>query len=342
MYHLALVRRAMGQNFSCAGRDGTSLEPVHEGRTSEPGPYLHEDVDVSLSQGKSLVLDPTDTDGHSLGMESDITRLGEWMRSMEMDNLQGNLRHMRAADPAMRQSRQDANPSVTESDIHRLHVAVLSMESVMEDLRGQLKRMSDGDAVLHESNKDASRTGAATHNPGIEADIRGGSAQGVFEALHKLQDLRDELRWNSLVAMDPEPNFELKQWDQEAVYEEWRKFEILVEHYREVDQHSSTSEGSTATSVQDADSSAGSDLAWEDSFDARLNPCEVSVGAGSDDATVHIAPPLKEPCVFFQMSPRFPPLEVLDCPLTGRSNISLEVLDCQMTPRCNEPPEALT
>jgi len=257
-----------------------------------------------------------------------------------------------------------------ECDPYRLHDTALSMESVMDDLQCQLLSkmmcLKAENLTLGKCRDDKDPLGDPAHKPGIQPDISGSSMPIVVEALRKLMDLRDELTRldihgdsvqgvveallkqqdlrDGLVRLragDGESHVKSERSRIDSGCEEWSKFDVLIEHYREVDQHrracrlSSLSSGSTASSAQDGDSSAGSDLASEDVFDPWLNPKEVTVGSSSNVATAIIAPQSKVPCLFFEMTPRTSPLEVLDCIISPRYSSSLEVLDYQVTPRCN-------
>jgi len=240
---------------------------------------------------------------------------------------------------------------VVKPDAHKSGVITLSADSAMDALQSELIQMMLQQRP--EDKKSPSKSGIVDALHKLQdlrdelgqLDTHGGS---VVEALVKLLDLRNELsRLKTENGILHETNAQMQRC--RAGSEEWGKFDVLVEHYREVEQHrracqiSSMSDGSTATS--DADSSAGSDLASEDLSDAthsaRFMSYHTTVGTGSNDSTARMALPLKESCAFFKMTPRSPVLEVLDCYMTPRYNISLEVLDCRMTPRCKDSLELI-
>lgn len=134
-----------------------------------------------------------------------------------------------------------------EADIHKFCVTMCSMQAVMENLQAQLTSMNAENAALRQSNKDANPTDAATHNPDIKSDVHVGSTQGVVTAVHKLDDLTAVRKQLCAVkdALSGGPKVTSKQYR-----EEWRKFDVVAEHYREVDQHRrATSCGARLTSA---------------------------------------------------------------------------------------------
>lgn len=192
-----------------------------------------------------------------------------------------------------------------ESDIHRLHDKICSMQDVMDGLQKQLKEMSAETPSLHQSSKAADPNTAATPKPVAECESNGQE----IKKPHKPSDLHvdlmrfasdaknlDDLSWTIMrlrSANDAMLESKVKkQYHSGKRCEEGHEFDVLPEvdvrqlpcrvqprrlslsdgSSTSVSEEASTAtseEGSTAASNQDADSSAGSELALEDFFDAR-------------------------------------------------------------------------